>query len=144
MNVTIVCPSCATLNRVPEARLGAAPHCGACKALLFTGAPLDVDEAGLERHVAQDGVPVLVDVWAAWCGPCRAMAPQFAAAARMLEPKIRLLKLDADRAPQTMARHGINSIPTLLLFKSGRLAARQAGAMSASQLAAWVSQQLTH
>lgn len=141
MTVTLVCPGCGTLNRVPEQKLGSGPHCGACKALLFTGQPLAVGEAALARHVAHDGIPVLVDVWAEWCGPCRAMAPQFAAAARMLEPKLRLLKLDADQAPQTMARYSISSIPSLLLFKSGQLRGRQEGAMSAGQIAQWVAQQ---
>lgn len=144
MSVTLVCPHCGTLNRVPEARLAAGPRCGACKSALFSGEPLAVDEAGLTRHVVHDGIPLLVDVWANWCGPCRAMAPQFAAAARTLEPQVRLLKLDADQAPQTMQRYGISSIPTLLLFSNGELRARQAGAMSAAQIAQWLSQQQVH
>ncbi len=143
MDLTLVCPACGTLNRVPEARLGGGPRCGACKSALFTGTPASVDEAQFARHVAHDGVPVLVDVWAAWCGPCRAMAPQFAATARMLEPRARLLKLDADNAPGVMARYGISSIPTLLLFAGGQLRARQAGAVSAAQIAQWVAQHQT-
>ena len=139
-SITLVCPDCAALNRVPEARLAEAPRCGACHKPLFSGQPLAVDEAKLARHVAHDGVPVLVDVWAAWCGPCRMMAPQFAQAAMLLEPRVRLLKLDADTAPETMARHGIRSIPALLLFSGGRLVAQQAGAMSAGQIAQWVRQ----
>ncbi len=140
--VTLVCPACAALNRVPQERLGDSPRCGVCHKPLFTGQPLAVDESQLARHTAHDGVPVLVDVWAVWCGPCRTMAPQFAQAAAMLEPRLRLLKLDADTAPQTMARHGIRSIPSLLLFSGGKLIAQQAGAMTAGQIAQWVRQHL--
>ncbi len=141
--ITLACPACATLNRVPVLRLAQSPRCGACHQPLFTGAPVEVDEAGLERHIRHNGIPVLVDVWAAWCGPCRAMAPQFAQAAARLEPQARLLKLDADRAPATMARYRIQSIPTLLLFVSGQLVANQAGAMSAAQIAQWAAPHLS-
>ncbi|MCB5944032.1 thioredoxin domain-containing protein [Acidocella sp. KAb 2-4] len=135
--LTLVCPACGTLNRVPAAKLADGPICGACRKKLFTGQPQAVDEAGLARHVAHDGIPVLVDVWANWCGPCRAMAPQFAQTAALLEPRARLLKLDADTAPETMARYGIRSIPTLMLFSGGKLAAQQAGAMAAAQIVQW-------
>jgi thioredoxin 2 len=141
--ITLVCPDCAALNRVPEERLADAPRCGACHKPLFSAQPLAVDEARLAKHVTHDGIPVLVDVWANWCGPCRTMAPQFAQAATLLEPRVRLLKLDADAAPQTMSRYGIRSIPSLLLFSSGRLVAQQAGAMAAGQIAQWVNQSLS-
>lgn len=138
--ITLVCPACAALNRVPQQRLGEAPRCGVCHKPLFSGIPLAVDEAGLARHMRHDGIPLLVDVWANWCGPCRAMAPQFQQAAAQLEPHMRLLKLDADTASETMSRHGISSIPTLLLFAGGQLKARQAGAMSAPQIVQWARQ----
>lgn len=138
--ITLVCPGCSALNRVPRERLGEAPRCGVCHKPLFGGGRLAVDEAGLARHVRHDGIPVLVDVWANWCGPCRAMAPQFQQAAARLEPHMRLLKFDADTAPETMARHGISSIPTLLLFAGGQLLARQAGAMTAPQIMHWAQQ----
>lgn len=138
--ITLVCPACDTLNRVPPSRLAEAPICGACHKKLFTGEPLTVDEAGLARHVRHDGIPVLVDVWAKWCGPCRTMAPHFQQAAAVLEPRMRLLKLDADSAPETMAKHGISSIPTLLFYQGGQMRARQAGAMSAAQIVNWARQ----
>lgn len=141
--ITLVCPDCAALNRVPRERLGGAPRCGVCHKPLFSGTPLAVDEAGLGRHMRHDGIPLLVDVWANWCGPCRAMAPQFQQAAAQLEPHFRLLKLDADTAPTTMSSHGISSIPTLLLFSGGKLRARQAGAMNAPQIVQWAQQKLT-
>ncbi len=140
--ITLVCPACAAVNRVPRERLGGAPRCGVCRQPLFNGTPLAVDEAGLARHLRHDGIPVLVDVWANWCGPCRAMAPQFQQAAAQLEPHMRLLKLDADTAPATMSSHGISSIPTLLLFLGGQLKARQAGAMTSSQIVQWARQTL--
>ncbi|MDE1895505.1 MAG: thioredoxin family protein [Rhodospirillales bacterium] len=138
--ITLVCPHCAAVNRLLQERLDGAPRCGVCHKPLFNGAVLAVDEAALARHMRHDGIPLLVDVWAAWCGPCRAMAPQFQQAAVALEPRFRLLKLDADSAAATMSRHGISSIPTLLLFAGGQLRARQAGAMAAQQIVQWARQ----
>lgn len=133
----LLCPHCGTLNRIAAGRAAAAARCGACKAALFIGHPLVVDEAGLRRHIAADGIPVLVDVWAEWCGPCRAMAPAFARAAHRLEPRFRLLQLDADRAPGIVSEFAIRSIPTLLLFAGGRIAERTSGAMEEDAIAAW-------
>ena len=133
----IVCPSCGGINRVPGDRSAAPAHCGTCKAKLFGGEPLAVDIAAFDRHTAKNDIPVLVDVWAPWCGPCRSMAPQFARAAKTLEPDVRFLKVNADEQPAISARYNIRSIPTMLLFKNGRLAAQTAGAMDAERIAAW-------
>jgi thioredoxin 2 len=138
----LVCGQCGRTNRLPAARAAGEARCGACHRPLFTGHPIEVDEAGFERHVANSDVPLLVDVWAPWCGPCRAMAPMFERAARQLEPDIRLLKLNADTAPAVSARFGINAIPTLLLIRGGREIARSAGAMDAQRIVAWTAAQL--
>jgi len=130
----VACPACAALNRVPLARLGAGPTCGKCKAPLFAGAPLAVDAARFDAHVGKGTLPVLVDFWADWCGPCKAMAPAFAQAAQVLEPQVRLLKLDTEAAGQIAQRYRIQSIPTLILFSGGREVARQSGAIPAQAI----------
>jgi thioredoxin 2 len=133
----LVCPHCATLVRVPAARLADGPRCGQCRRPLFEGRPVALDEAGFRRHLAHDGIPLLVDFWASWCGPCRAMAPHFEAAARELEPAMRLAKVSTEEAPRLAAELGIASIPTVALFRGGREVARQAGAMPAARIVAW-------
>lgn len=135
--VQVVCPECDAANRVPAARLGDGPRCGACKAPLFRAEPVALDEERFRRHLRLSGVPLLVDFWASWCGPCRAMAPEFEAAARALEPRMRLVKVSTEEAPDLAAEFGIRSIPTLALFAGGREVARQAGAMPAGRIAAW-------
>jgi thioredoxin 2 len=138
----VVCPACGAINRVPGDRAPDAAKCGACKAGLFAGEPVAVDSASFDRHVARNDIPVLVDVWAPWCGPCRSMAPQFERAAQLLAPDVRLLKLNADDEPAVAARYGVQGIPALLLFKNGRLAAQTAGAMDATRLVDWTRSHL--
>jgi thioredoxin 2 len=138
--LVVPCPHCTALNRVPRAKLGEGPACGRCHRALFLGKPLALDEAAFERHVGQGGLPVLVDFWAPWCGPCLSMAPHFEAAAAQLEPGMRLAKVDTDAVPNLGARFNIRSIPTLILFRGGREVARQAGAMGSAQIAQWVRQ----
>jgi thioredoxin 2 len=138
----LVCPHCGAINRVPGDRSAAAALCGTCKKSLFDGHSASVDTATFDRHIAKNDIPVLVDVWAPWCGPCRNMAPEFEKAAQMLGPDIRLLKVNADEQPAISARYGIKSIPTMLLFKNGNLAAQTAGAMDAARIAAWARAQV--
>jgi thioredoxin 2 len=138
----LVCPHCAALNRVPPERPVALGRCGSCHRALFDAHPVAVDEARFERHLQSNDIPVLLEVWAPWCGPCRTMAPQFERAAAALEPDVRSLKLNADEAPRISARLGVRGIPAIYLFRHGRVVAQTAGAMNADAIVDWVCKHL--
>jgi thioredoxin 2 len=137
MSLHIVCPHCHAVNRVPSERLREAPDCGRCHRALFTGHPVSLGANDFDRHVARSDIPLLVDFWAPWCGPCRMMAPAYEQAAAQLEPQFRVAKVNTEEEQALGARYGIRSIPTLAVFRNGREVARQAGAMGAADIVRW-------
>ena len=134
----IVCPHCVAVNRVPPEKPASEARCGKCHQPLFSGQPAELTAATFDKTITRTGIPVVVDFWAEWCGPCKMMAPEFRKAAQALEPAVRFAKLDTEAAQAQAAAHGIRSIPTMILFKDGREVARQSGAMSAGQIVQWV------
>ncbi len=141
MTINITCPKCNTTNRIPKARLADKPSCGKCKKGIFNGTPTELTAANYTKLVINSELPVLIDCWASWCGPCQQFAPIFDQAAKTLEPNIRLLKLDTEAQQSIAAQWSIRSIPTLLLFKHGKEVARSSGAMSLSDLNNWLKAQ---
>jgi thioredoxin 2 len=138
----VVCSSCLTTNRVPDDKLAAGGVCGKCRKPLFNKKPIELTSGNFDRIIANNELPVMVDFWAPWCGPCKMMAPVFEQAAQQLEPNMLLAKLNTENEQSIAARFGIRSIPTIAVFKGGRMVAQQAGAMDMGSLTRWAQSQL--
>jgi thioredoxin 2 len=141
--VHIVCPACAAVNRVPAHKLAEDGKCGACHAPLFDGHPVNLDYVTFRKHIERNDIPVVVDFWAAWCGPCKMMAPVFEAASAELQPLVRFAKVDTEQESGLASQYNIRSIPTVIAFSNGKEVGRIAGAMDRQNLLAWVRQHIT-
>lgn len=135
----LACPTCAAINRVPDARLDDHPNCGKCHSPLLPGKPVDLNSARFDTFIGRSGLPVVVDFWASWCGPCKMMAPVFAQTASDLATRARFAKVETEAEQALAARYGIRSIPTLAIFRNGQEIARQAGAMDGANLKRWLA-----
>ena len=138
----LVCPHCQAVNRIAEDKLDQQPTCGKCKERLFVGQPVELTDQSFAKHLRRNDIPLVVDFWAPWCGPCKMMGPHFKTATAQMEPKIRFAKLNTEHAQKTAAQFSIRSIPTVAIFRNGREIARQAGAMDARALTNWIQSQL--
>ncbi len=137
--IHVVCPHCDSVNRLPQSRLNEQPRCGRCGQPLFNAHPVELTDSNFQKHIQRSDIPVLVDFWAPWCGPCRMMAPAMEQAAAQLEPRIRVAKVNTEEARQVASMYGIQSIPTVIIFRNGIETARQSGAMDAGSLIAWAN-----
>ncbi|MCD6580658.1 MAG: thioredoxin TrxC [Desulfuromusa sp.] len=138
----VVCPHCTAVNRIPAERLTAHPKCGKCSQQLFTGKPVELSQSTFQKHLQKNDIPLLIDFWAPWCGPCKMMGPAFAEAAMQLEPRMRLAKVNTEVEQNLGAQLNIRSIPTMVLFQHGVEKARQSGAMNSAGIIQWVNSQL--
>jgi len=136
----IVCPSCHTTNRIAEDKLTNAPNCGKCKNKLFLGKPSDLTIQNFTKHINNSSIPIVVDFWAPWCGPCQSMAPTYNQIASTMEPSVRFAKVNTEDQQQLASQYQIRSIPTLMIFKNGKIVAQQAGAMNSDMLTQWIKQ----
>ena len=136
--IHVVCPSCDAVNRIPAGKLAAGPACGNCGKGLFSKHPVTLNSANFQKHINRSEIPIVIDFWDPWCGPCKMMAPAFEQASAALEPYVRMAKLNTEEEQVIGANLNIRSIPTMVIFKNGREVARQAGAMNASDIESWV------